>query len=124
MAVVQKNGHGQLAPGCGEHEIGRMVAVDIARGDLQPACRSDDANGMGTNSGQMKLNPIICERRIAAAGLNDGQIRPQVAVKVRKGKGSVERNGKNRLALRQGLRRSGHSEAERKQSAKQPGEPP
>jgi hypothetical protein len=28
------------------------------------------------------------------------------------------------MALRQGLRRSGHSEAERKQSAKQPGEPP
>ena len=122
MAVVQQYRHRQLAPGCGEHEIGRMVAVDIARGDLQPACRSDDANGMGTNSGQMKLNPIICERRIAAAGLNDGQIRPQVAVKVRKGKGV--RNGKNRLALRQGLRRSGHSEAERKQSAKQPGEPP
>jgi hypothetical protein len=28
------------------------------------------------------------------------------------------------MALRQGLRRRGHSEAERKQSAKQPGEPP
>jgi hypothetical protein len=79
---------------------------------------------MGTNSGQMKLNPIICERRIAAAGLNDGQIRPQVAVKVRKGKGSVERNGKNRLALREDLRRSGHGEADKSQSAKQPGEPP
>ena len=124
MAIVQKNGHGLLAPGCGEHQIGCMVAVDIARGDLQSACRSDDANRMGTNSGQMKLNPIICERRITAAGLNDGQIRTQVAVKVRKGKGSGERNGKNRLALRPGLRRSGHSEAEKKQSTKQPGEPP
>ena len=124
MAVVQKNGHGQLAPGCGEHEIGRMVAVDIARGDLQSAGRSDDANGTGTSSGQLKLNPIICERRIAAAGLNDGQIRPQVAVEVRKGKGSVRRNGKKRLSVRQGLGRCGHSEAEKKQSAKRPGEPP
>jgi hypothetical protein len=101
-----------------------MVAVDIARGNLQSARRSDDANGMGANSGQMKLNPIVCERRIAAAGLNDGQIRPEVAVKVRKGKRSVGRNGKNSLAVRQALRRSAHSKAEKNQSAKQPGEPP
>ena len=92
MAVVQKNRYRQLAPGCGENEIGHVVAVDIACRDLQSACGSDDADGMQTDSGQMKLNPVVCKRQIATPGLDDRQIRPQVAVKIRKGKGSIGRN--------------------------------
>jgi len=92
VAVVQQYRHRQLAPGCGENEIRHVIAVDVACRDLQSACGSDDADGMQTGSGQMKLNPVVCKRQVAAPGLDDRQIRPQVAVKIRKGKGSIGQN--------------------------------
>jgi hypothetical protein len=48
VAVIEKNRDGLLKPRCRQDQVKRMVAVNIARGDMQAPGRPDNPNRLPT----------------------------------------------------------------------------
>jgi len=71
VTIVQENGYGLVTPSGCENEIWDMVAVDIPRSHLQPTCGRDDPNGLRPGRCELKLDPVICERKVTSPCLND-----------------------------------------------------
>jgi len=64
-----------------------MVAVYIARGDLESAWRRCDAHqGASQSAAQLKGDPILRIHGATLSGLNSGKVRSPVAIEVCYGK--------------------------------------
>jgi len=59
VSVVKKNCHRFSRPGCCEDEVKGVIAIDIARNDLEAANRRVDLKYLTACSGELKLNPIV-----------------------------------------------------------------
>ena len=60
VTIIEKNCHGLPKPRCSEDQIESVIAVDIARSDLETAYRRDDLKRLPPGGTELQLNPIIC----------------------------------------------------------------
>jgi hypothetical protein len=86
MTIIQKNGHGLVKPGSGYHQVRSVIAIDIARHNLQPSSRRDDQNGLASRRTELQLNPIIRSEDAARASSDRHQVRTKIPVKISDGK--------------------------------------
>lgn len=84
-AVVEKN-RDRFAKGGGrEDKINGVVAVDVARQDLQATGWGYDSDGLAATGSQLKPNRVNGLARIGTGDFDAGQVGMQVAVKISDG---------------------------------------
>src|SRR5579885_373089 len=97
MAIVEKDSNWLSFPGGGQHEIERVITVDVPRLDEEAPLGSNQAEGSRLTSRETELNPIVIrERRACLAGLDGSQVGPLIAIEIGNGKaesGFRERGG-------------------------------
>ena len=59
VSVVKKNCHWFSRPGCCEDQVKGVIAIDIARNDLETAYWRVDLKYLTAGPGELKLNPIV-----------------------------------------------------------------
>ena len=82
MAVIEKNRDRLIKPRAGQNQIKGMVAVDVARHDLQAARRGNDQNPLALASRNLQPNPVVCQGNITSPGFNISQVGTTIAVQI------------------------------------------
>jgi len=102
VAVIDQNRDRLIQPGRADNQINNVVAVNVARRDLQSANRSVHADGLPRARAQAEIDPVARMRRADQPSLDGGKIRPIVPIEIR------DREMRSRGSMRQHIR-SGHS---------------
>ena len=84
--IIQQNGDGLVCPRRRDDDIGKIVSVYVARGDLQPASGRCDAHGLPAASAKVKCDPVARTARTALTDVHAGKIRAVISVKISDGK--------------------------------------
>lgn len=80
-----------------------MIAIYIARRDLQAAGRANNENRLPPGPANLQLDPVVGARDVASSNLHAGQVWNQVPVEVRHGKLQARSNrGRNTPGVRSG----------------------
>ena len=74
MAIIQKNGYGLLKPGRGNDQVKNMIAVDVARSDLNAAHRGDDPKRLSFGGAESNIYPVVRAGSVAFAWLDADQV--------------------------------------------------
>lgn len=85
MSVIHKNGDWTMQEQGGYDNVEKVVAVHIARRELQSANRSGNANRLPRAGAQLESDPVLRLRIPASRDLNAGQVRQPVTIKIRNG---------------------------------------
>jgi hypothetical protein len=80
-SIVQQHRHRTVLPCRGNHQVEKVVAIHIARSDVQAAARRIDADGVAQTGAELQADPVA-RRRAVQAALHRRQIRPAIAVKI------------------------------------------
>ena len=84
-AVVQKDRDRFAKGGGGEDKINGVVAIDVARQDLQAPGWGYDSDGLAAAGSQLKPNRVNALARVGTGDFDAGQVGMQVSVKISDG---------------------------------------
>jgi hypothetical protein len=83
VTTVQKHSDGLPKRCRRQHEIDRVIPVDIPRLDLQPAHRRHEPYRMPPGGRKLSLNPVVSAVGSARSSLHACEIRTKMPVKIR-----------------------------------------
>jgi len=82
MAIIEKNRYRLFKPRGRYHQIRRVIAVHIARGDMQSPGRRNNQNRLKPRRTELQLNPIIGSQNVTRAGFYSHQVGPQIPIEI------------------------------------------
>jgi hypothetical protein len=101
VTIVEQNRDGIPAPDGRQHQVERVIAIDVTHLDEQTSLGSNQTEGCGLYRGEPELHPVVIRRRrIRLAGLNSGQVWALIAVEVGDGEWHARSSGTKRGLLK------------------------